>query len=205
MIHLTIATLVVSLLHALIPSHWIPLLSISKTYQWSKKETLWTSFYLSCAHVFSTLIIGLVLGLVGLGLNELFAEIFYWLSPAILILFGLYFLWRHHTHHHFHVDDELTQPPIRKKQLILSMMMFMILSPCLEITAFFFDASRYGWQNLIFIGLLYTLCSILSMVLWVNFLWIGFQKMDSHKWEHRAGILTGWTIIAAGIISFIIH
>ncbi len=205
MIQLIIGTLLVSLLHALIPSHWIPLLSISKTYQWSKKETLWMSFYLSCAHVLSTLFIGLIIGLIGFGLNQYLENIFHWLSPSILIVLGIFFLWRHHTHHHFHVDEEITQPPINKKQLLLSMMMFMILSPCLEVTAFFFDAARFGLYNLLIIGGLYTVCSILSMIIWVNFLWLGFQKLDSHKWEHNSGILTGWTIILAGVISFFIH
>ncbi|NOT35766.1 MAG: hypothetical protein HOP11_00135 [Saprospiraceae bacterium] len=205
MIHLIIGTILVSLLHALIPSHWIPLLGISKTYQWSKKETLTMSFYLACAHVFSTLIIGIMLGAIGIGLNEWFHDITLWLSPTLIIVFGIYFLWRHHTHHHFHVDDEITQPPVRKKQLFLSLMMFMILSPCIEITGFFFGASKYGWLSLLLISIIYTFCSILFMMLWVNFLWHGFQKIDSHKWEHNSGIITGWTIILAGILSFFIH
>lgn len=205
MIHFIIGTILVSILHALIPSHWIPLLSISKTYHWTKKETLTMSFYLACAHVLSTLLVGLLFGFIGIGLNQWFHNVIHWLSPLIIILFGFYFLWRHHTHHHFHVDDEITQPPVRKRQLFLSLMMFMILSPCLEITGFFFGISQYGWINVLFIGLIYMFCSILSMMLWVNFLWLGFQKIDSHKWEHNSGILTGWTIIIAGIISFFIH
>lgn len=205
MIQLFIGTLLVSLLHALIPSHWIPLLTISKTYQWTKRETLWMTFYLSCAHVASTLVIGLLIGMIGLGLSQVLESIIRWLSPSILILLGLYFLWRHHTHHHFHLDEELTQPPIRKRQLFLSMMMFMILSPCLEVTAFFFDASRFGIDQLFIIAGIYTFCSILAMTIWVNFLWLGFQKLDSHKWEHNSGILTGWTIILAGVLSFFIQ
>ncbi|MEP7196469.1 MAG: hypothetical protein ABI851_08105 [Saprospiraceae bacterium] len=205
MIQIVAGTLVVSILHALIPSHWIPLLSISKTYNWTKRETMWMSFYLSCAHVLSSLIIGLILGFIGVSLKNNYEAIFHWLSPIVLIGFGIFFLWRHHTHHHFHVDDELMQEPIRKRQLFLSLMMFMILSPCLEITGFFFGAGSYGYFNVFMIGLVYMFSSIITMMLWINFLWLGFQKLDSHHWEHRAGILTGWAIILTGLISFFIH
>jgi len=205
MIQIFIGTLVVSLLHALIPSHWIPLLTISKTYRWSKKETLFMSFYLSVAHVLSSLMVGFVLGWVGITIQKNFELVFKWLSPSILVIFGLYFLWRHHTHHHFHVDDELVQPPVRKRQLFLSLMMFMILSPCLEITGFFFGAGTHGIYTVLLVGLIYTFTSIITMILWVYFLYNRFQKFDAHRWEHRSGILTGWTIILTGILSFFIH
>lgn len=205
MIQLFAATFLVSLLHALIPSHWIPLLSISRTYKWSRNETLRMSFFLSCAHILSSLLIGLFLGFLGLSLQDRLENSFQSISSGLLVIFGLYFLYRHHTHHHFHVDDELLEPPVRKRQLFLSLMMFMILSPCMEITGFFFKSAAFGTWALLGTGVIYTITSMVSMIAWVYFLYYGFQKINAHQWEHRSGILTGITIILTGILSFFIN
>ncbi|MBK9270427.1 MAG: hypothetical protein IPM48_02430 [Saprospiraceae bacterium] len=130
-------TVIVSLMHAIIPSHWIPLLMISKNAKWSKSETVRITLLTGLAHVLSSFLLGLILGWLGFSLQTNFGEILHWAGPLALILMGLYFIYRHHTHHHFHIDDDLTEPPIRKKQVVLSLMMFMILSPCLEIEVLF--------------------------------------------------------------------
>lgn len=130
-------TIIVSILHALIPSHWIPLLSVSKTSNWTKYETLKVTFLVGLCHVLSSILLGILIGFIGFKLNLEFQAIFKLAGPILLIIMGVYFVYRHHTHHHFQLDNELMEPPIRKKQLILSLMMFMLLSPCIEIEAFF--------------------------------------------------------------------
>lgn len=93
------------------------------------------------------------------------------------------------------------EPPIRKKQVVLSLMMFMILSPCLEIEVLFFTAGKYGWWALSLVALIYGAVTLIGMVSWIQIAWKGIEKFNLHKIEHNAGLITGWTIVFTGLVS----
>ena len=59
MYSLIIGSLLISLLHAVIPNHWLPILAIGKKEGWSLAETSRITFIAGMAHVVSTVIIGL--------------------------------------------------------------------------------------------------------------------------------------------------
>jgi hypothetical protein len=59
MIALLVGSAVLSLFHALIPSHWLPVVAIAKKEHWPIEQTLRVTFLAGCAHVFSTLLLGL--------------------------------------------------------------------------------------------------------------------------------------------------
>ncbi|MBK7880005.1 MAG: hypothetical protein JNK69_00690 [Saprospiraceae bacterium] len=198
-------TILVSILHALIPSHWIPLISVSKTSNWTKNETLKITFFVGLCHVLSSILLGVLIGFIGFKLNVEFKAIFKLAGPILLIIMGIFFVYRHHTHHHFQLDGDLMEPPIRKKQLILSLMMFMLLSPCIEIEAFFFAAGSYGIYPLLMVALIYALFTLAGMLIWVDISWRGMQKFNFHKMEHGAGLVTGSIIIITGIVSFFLN
>jgi hypothetical protein len=63
---------------------------------------------------------------------------------------GLYFVRQHYTHHHFHLQPELIKKKT-KKTIILSLVLAMFLSPCMEIEAYFLLAAAKAcmyWQVL---------------------------------------------------------
>ena len=54
-----------SVLHALIPSHWLPLLTIAKANKWKTSETLMVTLYMGIAHVLSTILLGSLIAFLG--------------------------------------------------------------------------------------------------------------------------------------------
>jgi nickel/cobalt exporter len=64
-------SVLLSLLHALIPSHWLPILAIGKKEKWSLNEVLKVTLFSGLAHVLSTILIGGLLGFLGLTLAAL--------------------------------------------------------------------------------------------------------------------------------------
>jgi len=51
-----------SIVHAAIPNHWLPLVAVSKSEQWRLSETLTITAITGFAHTLSTIIIGLIIG-----------------------------------------------------------------------------------------------------------------------------------------------
>lgn len=86
----------------------------------------------------------------------------------------------------------------------MALVVAMFLSPCLEIEAYFLMAGTKGWWAVATIAGLYLIISVTGMVLWVRLAYKGILKLNWHSVEHKAGIVTGWTLIITGIISFFI-
>jgi len=195
---------IISLLHAVIPSHWLPILAIGRQEKWSLKEVIQVTFFAALAHSLSTIAIGVVLGLIGQSFPEDIEHMTHHAGPVILILMGVFFVYRHYTHQHFHLAD-VEMKTRTKAGIILSLSLAMFLSPCMEIEAYFLLAGAISGWLVGLISLLYFLITITGMLLLVSFAYKGLMKFDSHRIEHNAGIITGLTLIATGIFSFFTH
>ncbi len=204
MFNILTGSILISLLHAVIPNHWLPVLAIGKKEGWNLAETSRITFIAGLAHVISTIVIGLLLGLIGSELSAHIEDFTKIIAPSILILMGLYFLRQHYRHHHFHIDKKEVERK-SKKSIILALVVAMFLSPCMEIEAYFLLAGSKGWYVLAAIAIMYSIITITGMLIWIRIVYKGLLKLNWHKWEHNAGIITGLVLIATGIISFFIN
>lgn len=198
-----IGSILLSLLHAVIPSHWLPVLSIGRKDNWTIKEVTQVTFLSGLAHALSTIIIGVILGLLGLELSNKIQHFTHYIAPAVLIALGSFFIYQHHRHKHFHLH-QVPKSSLSKSKIIMALVVAMFLSPCLEIEAYFLMAGTKGWWAVATIAGLYLIISVTGMVLWVRLAYKGILKLNWHSVEHKAGIVTGWTLIITGIISFFI-
>jgi putative Mn2+ efflux pump MntP len=188
--------IIISLLHGLIPSHWLPMLSIGKKYGWPLRKILFFSFQTAMAHALSTVVIGIVISLGGGWIAHQFDGWYHWIPAMLLIGLGCWFIYRHYKHHHFHVHPDTGD----SKPMIWPLLLAMFLSPCLEIEGYFFTMASAGWFWIMVLSLIYITTTLLSMLTWVWIAYRGLEKIDAHKWTHNAGIITGLVLIVSGIL-----
>ncbi len=205
MSEIIIGSAVLSMLHALLPNHWLPILAIGHQKNWSLRETLFVTCVGALAHSLSTIVIGLGMGYLGYRLSESFEYVMAYAGPIVLILMGIFFIYQHHAHHHFHISTSKLEAFDSKWKIILALTLAMMLSPCLEISGFFLSAGAAGLDKLVIISVLYAACTIVGMLTWVWWLFPHVKKMDWHALEHKAGLIAGWILILTGIISFFLH
>ena len=202
-VSIIVGSLVLSVLHALIPNHWLPVLAISRKENWTLGQTTSVTFISGLSHALSTVMIGLVIGLLGLKLAENIEDFTHILAPVILISLGIFYIYQHYRHKHFHVHLEVKT--VSKQRIILTLVIAMFFSPCFEIEAYFLMAGTHGWTQVLLLALLYTVVTVTGMVVWVRLTYKGLLKLNWHSLEHNAGIITGATLVLTGIISFIFH
>ena len=65
MLSLLTGTIILAAIHALIPNHWLPLVAVAKAEGWKPKEITTITLLAAAAHVFGTVILGLILGIIG--------------------------------------------------------------------------------------------------------------------------------------------
>ncbi len=197
-------SIILSLLHATIPNHWLPVIAIGRKEKWSVNEVTQVTFISAVAHGLSTIIIGFVLGFLGAQMAENIDHFTHFIAPVILIVLGIVFIYRHHTHKHFHLDDSIKKKHSKKK-IIVALVLAMFLSPCMEIEAYFLLAGTQAPWLIWFIAALYLVITTAGMVLLVRLAYIGVLKLNWHSLEHNAGIITGVTLVATGILAFFIQ
>ncbi|PZR20462.1 MAG: hypothetical protein DI539_10785 [Flavobacterium psychrophilum] len=200
---LIIGSLTLSILHALIPSHWLPLVAIGRRQNWTAIKVMRITLLAAGGHIFSTLLIGVMIGLLGWKLSAWVNHFTHIIAPSILILLGIFFIYRHYKHKHFHLEEPTGK--ITDKQIILTLVATMFLSPCLEIEAYFLMAGIHGSQAVVLIGLIYAVITIAGMLIWVGVMYRGLINFNWHLLDHNAGIITGATLILTGLISFFIQ
>ncbi len=89
-------SLIISLLHAVIPNHWLPVIAIGRKEQWTITEITKVTFSCALAHGISTILIGVALGFLGAKLDDNITHFTNIIAPVILISIGLIFIYRHH-------------------------------------------------------------------------------------------------------------
>jgi hypothetical protein len=198
MYELLLASLSISLLHAAIPNHWLPIIAIGKRSQWTAGKTVRITVLAGSAHALSTILIGLLLSLLGWQMSEWVAIFSAVAAPVLLIGMGLVFIYRHYFHQHFHLHGEI-EGGLNERQLIMALAMAMFLSPCLEIGAFFLVAGTHGIGAVFVLSGLYFITTVGGMAVWVWLVWRGLSLRNWHALEHNAGIISGVVLVLTGI------
>jgi putative Mn2+ efflux pump MntP len=193
-----LGSLLLSLIHALIPHHWIPIIAISKTEKWTNREAIYATLVTGLSHMISTIVIGIVVGFVGIKLFEKYSSITSVVAPTILLVIGVVYLildFRSgHHHHHFDLDDEKLKN--RKS---------MFLTPCVEIEAYYFQAANFGWAGIFIVSGVYLIMTLLFMSALVYFGLNGVNKLNLSFLEHHAKRITGVVLIALGIVAYFVE
>jgi len=198
------SVLAISILHAILPNHWLPVVAISRQLGWNGRKTALVTMLAALAHSLSTVIIGILLAFGGMTLNKLLPY-FHIVAASILILLGLLFVWRHQHHLHFHLRDLHMKKEIRMGYILGSLLLAMFLSPCLEVGALFLVAGIEGMQTTFIIATIYTITSAFGMTLFAWLAMQGLKKLDWHKLEHSSGLISGIILILTGLMFIFIR
>lgn len=198
-IQLIISVLAISILHAILPNHWLPVVAISNNLKWSAGKTAMVTMLAALAHSASTVIIGLFVAYGGMHLDN-WLPYFKFISAGILIVLGVLFIWRHQHHMHFHLKDVPTEPYKGMVFILGSLLTAMFLSPCLEVGALFLVAGTTSMSASVFIAIVYTLTSAVGMTVFAWLAMQGLKKVDWHKLEHSSGLISGIILIITGAL-----
>jgi cadmium resistance protein CadD (predicted permease) len=207
LVQILIGSFVLSIIHASIPNHWIPLVAIGKTENWSRRETLWITAISGSAHTISTILVGIIVGFAGYRLSSSYEFVTRIVAPSILVMLGLIYLVldlrssHHHRHHHVKVGS-MSQKS--KPAIIASLCIAMFFSPCIEIEAYYFTAGTLGWLGIAVVSIVYLIVTVLGMLLLVDLGCRGIKKIKWHFLEHHEKRVTGLILIALGIFAYFI-
>lgn len=198
-------TILLALVHALIPNHWLPLVAVARAEKWTPKEVTSITFLAALAHVLGTVALGVVLGMIGKELEEEYGRVIYVASSVLLIVFGLVYYTVNLPHHHHHTGEDVAGYKRSRRRWILVFIVMMFLSPCLEVESLFLSAGAYGMGLVTLLSVIYAIVSISGILILVTLGYRGTRLLPSHFIEHNEKRISGIVLIVVGIASFFLH
>lgn len=212
-LNIIIGSTLLSIAHVLIPSHWLPLIAISRAEKWHEKELLFITLITAISHSISTVIIGIIVGLIGYKLTESYYFLTKIIAPVILISLSFFYFfleYKHnkiktiHKHHHINIDNIIHKKK-NKYSVVLTLMIAMFFSPCLEIEVYYLTASHLGWTGIGIVSAIYFFVTVLGIVVLVYLASKGFNKLKWNFLEHHDKLVSGLILFVVGIITLFIE
>ena len=199
-------SILLSLAHAAIPNHWLPVVAIGKAEKWTQRETLFVAGISGFAHTLSTVLVGITIGIIGITLSSNYAVISEKIAPALLIVLGLVYLAIDRRKHHQHTHGVETGNIKNRsnRAIIASLALAMFLSPCLEIEAYYFQAASAGWTGILLVSVVYVVITVTGMLLLVFLASKGVRTIQSHFLDHHEKLLSGIVLILLGVFALFV-
>ena len=198
-------TVLLAMVHALIPNHWLPLVAVARAEAWNRKDITVVTLLAAAAHVTGTVALGFVLGFIGKELVAKYGSAIDMASSLLLIVFGLVYYTVNLPHHHHSGQQDVAAYKRSKRKWVLIFIIMMFLSPCLEVESLFLSAGTYGMALVSLLSVLYAVVSISGILLLVTLGYKGVNLLPASFIEHNEKRISGIVLIATGILSFFLH
>jgi ABC-type nickel/cobalt efflux system permease component RcnA len=224
LITLLAGAFLLSCLHGLIPNHWAPFVVLGRDRQWDSGRIALVTLVGGAAHLSSTVLIGVAIGVAGYALTLWYEAVMRWAAPVILVAAGLWILRRgDHRHgrrrddepsrdddHPEHCDDESCHVHHPEHShfhfgphdlaTIGTLCAVMFLSPCLELETYYAVAARRGWLGIATVSVIYMVVTVAVMTAMAGF---AAKSLEQVRWpflarhEHK---ISGGLLIALGLV-----
>ncbi|RYY41835.1 MAG: hypothetical protein EOO08_01515 [Chitinophagaceae bacterium] len=198
-------TILLALVHALIPNHWLPLVAVARAEGWKAREVTGITFIAALAHVLGTVALGYVLGMIGKELQEEYGRVIYVVASVLLIVFGLVYYTVNLPHHHHASEKDVHGYKRSRGRWIAIFVLMMFLSPCLEVESLFLSAGAYGMGFVTLLSVIYAIVSITGIMLLVTLGHRGVKLLSAHFIEHNEKKITGIVLMLVGVLTFFVH
>ena len=206
-VNIIIGSIVLSIIHAIIPNHWAPILVMGKGQKWNKSKMRRVAFLAGIAHTSSSILIGILVGILGIRLTDVSLHAMEIAAPALFFAFGLYYLIvgirdtrRNHEHQHLHLDKVSGKS---EKAAVFSLALAMFFSPCIEIESYFFNASVVGWIGIFSVAVTYFVITVAGIMLMVELGRKGLETMKFHFLEHYEKQIMGIILIIMAVVTYV--
>lgn len=199
------STVLIAVIHAFAPDHWLPFVMIGKAQKWSTLKHVWITSIAGMAHVGSSVLLGGLGMLVGLATIELQGVEAVRGQIGVLLLTGfgvVYAVWglkrsRNHHHHSFNLNE-------KKVVTLWTLFAIFVLGPCEPLIPLMFLATAYGLSGVVAITAVFGLITLVMMVGQTLLGASGLQLVKHEIAERYSHAMAGVVIALTGVFLLVV-
>lgn len=192
-----------SLVHTLIPSHWLVFVLVGRAHNWSRAKTLIVTATAGFLHIVSTVILGFLVTIVGHHVADIVD--FDRISAGFLILIGIIYLAFHLFHREGDVEDHCHSHALPEKPSVGALFLMLTVSPCETVLPMFFVASGAGIGSFIALSAVIMVTTVGAMLTLVAISYKGMEKIKFHFIEHNEKFVIGVILCLMGIAMILLR
>ena len=191
-----------ALLHAALPTHWLPFVAVGRAQGWSSAVTLAVAALAGTAHIFSTAVVGSILTVAG-ELAPWLTHAMPYVAAAVLAGFALWYLLRAFTAK----PAEAGAPPVERARVgdgaaIWGLVGFLAASPGEALLPVYVGAGVHGWGVVLLLTLAFAAGTILGMVAFTAIAQHGVERFRLQRWARFEGVALG--VVLLGLAVFVL-
>ncbi len=205
--------LTVSLLHAALPTHWLPFVFAAKSQKWTYVKTASVLLIAGIGHVITTVSIGALLIWAGFQFTDRQHQILIYISGLAVLAFGAYNIFQHlkgqsHSHcQHSHPHNHNTEFQSMGKDgwAILSLLSLLTFSPCESFLPVYLSAWPLGWKGFMALSAVLALGTLFSMLGFMSMTFWGINKWKFHFVEKYEKLITGILLVVLAVVFVLVE
>lgn len=207
LLNIFLGSLALSVVHFLIPNHWMPIVVMARSERWNQGRSLRIAALAGFSHTASSIIIGVAVGALGLKLTEVSKTAMELVAPVIFLIFGIMYILagirdniRDHKHRHIHLEEATKK---KTRAAVTAIVIAMFFSPCMEIDTYFFNASLAGWQGILIVLVTYLLVTVAGIILMVRLGLKGVEAVKLQFLEQYEKHIMGFILILMALTFYV--
>jgi nickel/cobalt transporter (NicO) family protein len=205
--------LMISILHAAIPTHWLPFVMASRSQKWTWSKTQSILLIAGMGHVIMTTLLGALLFVLGIGLYHRIEKYFILVASLSIASYGLFQIYQYthgrkhshcdHTHEHHHLDE--MQKTSTDGWAILSLLSLLTFSPCESFLPIYLTSVGYGWSGFVMLSIVLAVGTLVTML---TLAWISARTIEKYKmdWlEDHEKLIVGVGLILLAVVVYLLE
>jgi nickel/cobalt transporter (NicO) family protein len=203
--------LTISVLHAALPTHWLPFVLAAKAQNWNYRRLLTVLSIAGLGHVLTTTALGAGLIWFSLKLNENYESLFVLIASISTFLFGVYYIVQflrgqrhsHCKHHHPHEHDYAKAS--QDGWAILGLLSLLTFSPCESFLPVYVSAWPAGWVGFMVLSVVLATGTLVAMIVFTTLAFFGYQQLKFKFLENYEKLIIGAVLIFLSIIVYFVE
>ena len=192
---------VAALLHAALPTHWLPFVLVGRAQGWSGRKTLAVTALAGSGHIVATVLLAVVLMGAGLALEASVGPVLSRIAGAVLIGFGLVYLLRRPP-----AVDAAAQPRRRVSDMaaVLGLVGLLLLSPGEAFGSVLLAGQQWGWSGLAVLSVVLGSATLLGMMIFTGASWAGAARLKLDRAERVERRVLGGALCLLGALVLLV-
>ncbi|GAA0616725.1 hypothetical protein GCM10009422_09800 [Brevundimonas kwangchunensis] len=194
---------VTAFLHAALPTHWLPFVLVGKAQRWSLAQVLGSVAAAGLAHIAVTAVVGGLIVIAGLALEQWVSGLLPHLAAILLFLFGAFYLARAtllKVQPAGGPDLVAPEPRVSDAAAFWGLVAMLAVSPGEVLLPLYLAQATEGLAVLGFMTLAFLIGTIAGMAVFTILASAGYSALRLERWARYESIVLGVALIAIGLL-----
>jgi hypothetical protein len=190
-------------LHAALPTHWLPFVLVGRAQRWSLPRLLGAVTAAGLTHIATTAVLGGLIVVAGLALDQWISGVLPYLSAVLLFLFGAFYLARATLRRPQLVGGpqmELAEPTVSHAAAFWGLVAMMAISPGEVLLPIYLSQAAEGPLVLAALTLAFAAGTVAGMALFTLLARAGWSVLRLERWARYEGAVLGLALISIGLL-----